>query len=161
MQGWGERTFGLANEAVLDGLTPLDNEWLQRPCGLDVSSPRYKVTDNEEAFEVALDVPGVNVSEININVVDENDDGKILTIEGQREMSDSDGVSRVAKFSKSFALDSSIVNTDNITATLNNGVVFVSVPKDLEKIEKKTRKIPVVVVADEGDSIEVDKKEAN
>ena len=116
------------------------------------STPRYTVKDTEEGFQVEMDVPGVKVSDIEINVVQDKGEN-VLTIRGQREMSTEDGVSRVSKFSKSFTIDGDVIDISKVSAELSNGVLIVSAPKDLEKIEKKTRKIPVVVGEEVNDTI--------
>merc|ERR1712207_82945 len=99
-------------------------------------SNRYQLIDNDKKFQVTLDVPGVKEEDIDIKL----DDGQ-LTIEGHRIMaSESSGYS--SKFSRSFSLDPS-VDADSITATLKNGVLVVTAPKDLAKLEDKIRRIPI------------------
>merc|ERR1711862_676869 len=51
-----------------------------------------------------------------------------------------------SKFSKTFSLDQT-VDVDKFTATLKNGVLTVSAPKDLGKLEENVRRIPVVAAA--------------
>merc|ERR1712125_193025 len=52
------------------------------------------------------------------------------------------------KFSNTFSLDPT-VDVDRFTANLNNGVLVVSAPKDLAKLEKNIRRIPITSVADD------------
>merc|ERR1712176_1595073 len=52
-----------------------------------------------------------------------------------------------SKFSQSFYLDPT-VDVDNFTATLKNGVLVVSAPKDLSKLEENVRKIPITPLED-------------
>merc|ERR1712025_270319 len=52
----------------------------------------------------------------------------------------------MGKFSKSFSLDKT-VDVDKFTASLNNGVLVVSAPKDLEKLEENVRRIPITAAA--------------
>merc|ERR1712164_185890 len=47
-----------------------------------------------------------------------------------------------SKFSQSFYLDPT-VDVDKFTATLKNGVLVVSAPKDLGKLEENVRRIPI------------------
>merc|ERR1712176_976384 len=47
-----------------------------------------------------------------------------------------------SKFSQSFSLDPT-VDVDNFTATLKNGVLVVSAPKDPAKLEENVRRIPI------------------
>lgn len=163
-QEWLNRAFGLATE-VASGLasSPTEvkvskeaigqqQEWLNRAFDMasdvasGLSSPRYEINDGDEAFQVALDVPGVKSSDIDISVVEENGQ-KVLTIQGQREIG-KDDTRRTTKFSKRFSLHPSI-DTDKITAQLNNGVLLVSAPKDVAKLEEKIKKIPVMQVVED------------
>jgi HSP20 family protein len=132
------------------------HEWVNRAFDMasdvasGLSSPRYEINDGDEAFQVVLDVPGVKLSDIDISVVEE-DRQQVFTVRGQREIG-KDDASRTAKFSKRFSLHPAI-DTDKITAQLNNGVLLVSAPKNPAKLEEKIKKIPVMQIAD--DSIPV------
>jgi HSP20 family protein len=105
------------------------------------TSPRYEILDNDEEVKITLDVPGVNAEDINVSI---EDDGKVLSISGQREKESTSG-SYTTKFSQEFLLDPS-VDIDKFTADLKNGVLIVAAPKDLQRIEKSIRKIPVMDV---------------
>merc|ERR1719413_293967 len=61
-----------------------------------------------------------------------DNDGQ-LTVAGQR-LAVSESSRFASKFSQSFYLDPT-VDVDNFTATLKNGVLVVSAPKDLSKLE--------------------------
>jgi HSP20 family molecular chaperone IbpA len=159
-QEWVNRAFGLspeassgrdAEEAKKESVRQ-QQEWLNQAFGLatnaasGLSSPRYEVNDGNDAFQVALDVPGVKASDIDISF---NEDDSVLKVSGKRDM-DAGGVTRSVKFSKSFSLDSSAVNKDKISAQINNGVLLVTVPKvPIENKGNKVRKIPVKEVGPE------------
>merc|ERR1712224_69556 len=99
-------------------------------------SNRYHLIDNDEKFQLTVDVPGVNEEDIEIKL----DDGQ-LTVAGQR-LAESESSRFASKFSQSFYLDPT-VDVDSFTATLNNGVLVVSAPKDLAKLEENIRRIPI------------------
>merc|ERR1712232_727544 len=105
-------------------------------------SQRYELIDNNEKFELKVDVPGVKEEDIDIKI----DDGK-LTIEGQR-MAASETSEFTSKFSKTFSLDPT-VDVDQFSANLKNGVLIVSAPKDLAKLEENIRRIPITSVTDD------------
>lgn len=163
---WLNRAFGLATEAISSAAgvdvketneaLRQQQEWLGRAFGVDTSygasTPRYDVDDSEEAFTIAMDVPGVKLSDLDINLEED-----VLTISGEREVGIGE-VTRKAKFSKSFTLDST-VEVEKITAKLNNGVLLVSAPKDIPVPEKK--KIPILQVEDTEDepTLEVETSE--
>jgi HSP20 family molecular chaperone IbpA len=111
-----------------------------------LSSPRYELNDGNDAFKVALDVPGVKASDIDISF---NENDSVLKVSGKRDIGKG-GVTRTVKFSKSFSLDSSVVDKDKISAQINNGVLLVTAPKaPIEPKENKVRQIPVMEVGPE------------
>jgi HSP20 family protein len=183
-QEWVNRAFGLATEVASEMASSSSRgrdakeeakneavrqqqqqqEWLNQAFGFatdvasGLSSPRYEVNEGKDAFQVALDVPGVKASDIDISF---NEDDSVLKVSGKRDIIGEGGgfggggaaggeSTRTIKFSKSFSLDSSVVDKDKISAQINNGVLLVTVPKSpLEPSKKKVRKIIVVEVGPE------------
>jgi HSP20 family molecular chaperone IbpA len=104
-------------------------------------SNRYQLIDNDEKFQLTVDVPGVKEEDIDIKL----DDGQ-LTVRGQRRAVTE--FSRFSsKFSQSFYLDPT-VDVDSFTATLTDGVLVVSASKDLSKLEENVRRIPITPLED-------------
>merc|ERR1711963_24533 len=68
-----------------------------------------------------------------------------LSVQGQR-MASSETSKFSSKFSKTFSLDQT-VDVEKFTASLKNGVLTVSAPKDLAKLEENIRRIPVMSAA--------------
>merc|ERR1711937_876684 len=93
------------------------------------STNRYRLVDNDEKFQLTMDVPGVKEEDIDIKL----DDGQ-LTVQGHRTLG-SESSRFSSKFLRSFSLDPT-VDIDSFTATLKNGVLTVSAPKDLSKLEE-------------------------
>lgn len=114
------------------------------------SSNRYELVDNTEKFQLTVDVPGIKEEDIDIKL----DDGQ-LTVKGER-VASSDSSRFTSKFSQSFYLDPT-VDVDSFTATLKNGVLVVSAPKDMGKLEENVRRIPITSLEDI--LAEADKKE--
>jgi HSP20 family molecular chaperone IbpA len=160
-QEWVSRAFGLAAE-VANALSSeqvqnneesarQQKEWLNRAFGIasDVasgySSPRYEIRrDDNELFEVALDVPGVKASDIDIRVEPEGKTN-VMIVSGER--SDVVGPENGPRnFAKSFRLDPN-VDTESIIAELTNGVLIVSATKRMEK-DQPGKKIPVRQVSE-------------
>merc|ERR1712224_852284 len=75
---------------------------------------RHELVDDDEKFELSIDVPGVKEEDIDVKL----EDG-LLTVQGQRMATSSDSSSQfiTSKFSKSFSLDKT-VDVDQITAEL-------------------------------------------
>merc|ERR1712124_44770 len=101
---------------------------------------RYELVDNNEKFELTVDVPGVKEEDIEIKLED-----NLLTVQGQR-MAASETSKFSSKFSKTFSLDQT-VDVEKFTASLTNGVLTVTAPKDLAKLEENVRRIPVMSAA--------------
>jgi len=92
--------------------------------------PRIDVIETAEAYELSLDVPGVDKENIQINFHE-----GVLSISGERinkELSENDNVVRFerqfGRFYRSFTLPNKI-NTKKIDASFENGVLVVKVPK--------------------------------
>lgn len=113
-----------------------EQEALMKPLFPTSSSPRYEITDTNEKFHIAVDVPGVKASDLNVTI----EDG-MLTLSGERK-EEKDNYSFASKFYQSFSLDPAI-ETDKFQAELKNGVLQVSAPKNVEKVEEKIQKIPI------------------
>ena len=110
------------------------------------TSPRYQITDTEDKFQVSVDVPGVKPEDI--DVAFEND-GSVLSIRGSRASTNEDDCrSFTSQFSRVFSVDPA-VDVENFTASLKNGVLVITAPKDLKRIEENIRKIPVKVASEE------------
>jgi len=108
------------------------------------SYPQYEVSQDDEKFEVAIDVPGVKAEDVNVSL---ENDGKVLAISGQRTDKGENYVGSTS-FSQRFSLDRSI-DAEKFSASLKNGVLVVTAPRDLKRIEASTRKIPVMKSAED------------
>jgi HSP20 family protein len=93
--------------------------------------------DNDETFQIDLQLPNVHPEDVDVDL-----EGRLLTIHGHGESSEA-GYSYSSSFSQSFTLDEN-VELDKVSASINQGVLTVSAPKDPTFVEKsKLRKIPV------------------
>jgi HSP20 family protein len=97
------------------------------------SSPRYEITEDDTKFQIAIDLPGVKATAVDVNV---KHGGRILCITGGRKVVKDNEVSET-KFSQSFTIDKN-VNTEKITANLADGVLVVSAPKEEKKDDTRT-----------------------
>jgi HSP20 family protein len=104
------------------------------------SSPRYELLDDDDKFQLSVDVPGVKEEDIDIQL----DDG-FLTVKGQR-MASTESSRFSSRFSQTFSLDPS-VDVEKFSAYLNNGVLTISAPKDMKKLEESIRRIPITAGA--------------
>jgi HSP20 family protein len=106
---------------------------LQRTSDMNLlsASPGYEVyyTDNGKTYHISMDLPGVQATDIKVNV---EQDGKVLHISGGRRVSDvsMDGAEtyeRITRFEERFSIGNT-VDMDRTTANFANGVLTLSAP---------------------------------
>jgi HSP20 family protein len=107
------------------------------------SSPRYEMREDESKMELRVDVPGIDASDINIQL--EKGD-KVLNIKGLRRYNLHNQGTRSEEFEQRFTIDPNTVEIKKLQANLAEGVLTISVPKKVKqpKIEDKPKTIPVV-----------------
>lgn len=94
-------------------------------------TPRVDITENDKNIFVHAELPGMDKDDIKISVNEEN----VLTIRGEKKK-DENSVKlsyirterTFGNFSRNFMLPDN-VNVDKISATFNNGVLELSMPK--------------------------------
>jgi HSP20 family molecular chaperone IbpA len=110
-------------------------------------SRQYELIDNEDKFQLTMDVPGIQENDIDIKL----DDGT-LTVQGHRVVP-TESSQFTSIFFQSFSLDRT-VDVDTFTASLKNGVLVVSASKDLAKLEENVRRIPITTLTAATDGTE-------
>lgn len=138
---WNPFREMVAMQSAMDRI--FDETWRDaRPYWTENNLP-IDVQENEDAFTVVANIPGVNADDINVNLHD-----NILTIsfETTQENDNQDENKRVliqervyGKFSRSFRLGQH-VNAENVEAAYDNGVLTLTLPKSEEA---KPRQITV------------------
>lgn len=106
-------------------------------------TPATNLVETADAYEVSMNLAGFDRDDIEVTV-----DQGVLTITGER-AEEHEGEERnyhlkersVGRFSRSFSLPTS-VDAENVSATYENGVLRVDLPK---QEEARTRKIEVSV----------------
>ncbi|HRX00913.1 MAG TPA: Hsp20/alpha crystallin family protein [Cyclobacteriaceae bacterium] len=117
------------------------NESIQKS-GMNTFVPKVDIIESEKAFELQVEVPGMNKEDFKIEVND-----NYLTISGERKLSSEKKEKNFhsietsyGTFTRSFTLPEN-VNTDKIHAKYNNGILELTVPKDEKKVLKSTIKV--------------------
>jgi HSP20 family protein len=104
--------------------------------------PPVDICETDEGITLLADLPGVARDGLNLRV-----DGNTLTIEGEARLDLPEGIQplyadvRATRYRRSFGLSSEL-DTGNIDASLNNGVLTLRIPK---RAEFQPRKIEVRV----------------
>jgi HSP20 family protein len=116
------------------------------------SSPGYEINEDDNKFQLSIDVPGVKAADMKVDLLQ---DGRLLHLSGGRKV-EKEGTVSETRFDKRFTIAENI-DTSKITANLADGVLIVRAPK-IPPEEKK----PTTIAITEGrpvGKIEVDKKE--
>lgn len=123
-------TFGEQPFSPFASLARELNRELQKEMYQGHEAPQFLET--EEAFLASLDIPGVNFSDINIEL----EDNRLIISAERKNPFDKTGES-TRKYSQTFALPKNI-EEDSINAHYENGVLSLTLPKmPNHKIKKK------------------------
>jgi HSP20 family molecular chaperone IbpA len=119
-------------------------------------SPRYDIIESDSNIQLAIDVPGVEMDNISILL---DDQAKVLTVSGSRAQSTtsrfgtderddrSDLPTSSRTFSQKFVLKNPTIDINHISASLENGVLTVTLPKispEETVKDKNVRQIPIM-----------------
>ena len=112
------------------GFAARAGEWPETQARFESWNPAVDVHEEDEAFVLTVDLPGMGKDEVDINVED-----RTLSISGERkfeEKTEQDAYRRLergyGRFSRSFSLPSHVDST-RVAAKFHNGVLTVTVPK--------------------------------
>jgi len=115
----------------------------------------YEVREDDSKMELLLDVPGIHVSDIKIQLEGE---GKVVKISGSRKYRNHDKETS-STFEQSFTIDPKAVDVTELNASLADGVLTISVPKLRQpKVDDVQRIIPIETTKKEtpADSISIE-----
>ena len=106
----------------------------------DAWIPNYTVLNNERAYTILMEIPGIEKKDISLEYKD-----RILTVLGKRELQERDDAYydnfQYGNFNKQFRMPDDILDKD-ISGKLKNGVLEITIPKKVE-IETKAKKITI------------------
>jgi len=104
------------------------------------SEPRYEISNEDTQFQIFLELPGVQAEDVSLELKD----GGSLEISASRNTHQHGRVSSY-NFAQALTLDTSIIDVENISATLSQGLLTISAPKlDKSTRQDEVTKIPVV-----------------
>jgi HSP20 family protein len=134
----------VANSILNDFFFNFPNTWGRDAQTQNFSTPPVNIHETAEGYHVELNVPGRNKEDFKINV-----DNGLLTIAfekaEQTENKDYKTIKRefsIKSFKRSFTLDDK-VNTDDIKAKYENGLLQLFVPKK-EQVKVAAKEIAIV-----------------
>ncbi|WP_298121738.1 Hsp20/alpha crystallin family protein [Flavobacterium sp.] len=128
--------------SIIDEL--LKPDWLGGIQNFNTNVPAVNIKETDTSFGIELAAPGKKKEDFNIEI-----DHNVLTIssESKLEKEESEGKYTRREFSyssfrRAFTLPET-VNTENINATYENGVLYVALPKKEEALPKPKRLIEI------------------
>ncbi len=111
--------------------------------GLSVSVPAVNISENEKAYAVTAELPGMEEKDVEISVSD-----NALQIKGEKELSKEEKENGFITMERSYGSFyrtipfTSKIDENKIKATLKDGVLTIDVPKAPDAV-KNTKKISV------------------
>jgi len=98
----------------------------------------FGITQDDKQIQIAVDVPGAKASDINLQLEEDN---RLLRISGETKYEEG-GISVHSQFERSFTLNCDI-DTSQISAQMDNGVLVITAPK-YKEAKDTARRIDVV-----------------
>jgi HSP20 family protein len=142
--GWllGPSTLGIYDPFALIGSSPSDmirkQQNLLDHMGFQRTSPSFDVQSDDKQFKVLVKVPDVKTDDISIKLDREK---SMLHISGKTEKKD-DSYSFQSTFSHSMYVDPTVL-VDDMKADFKEGVLTISAPKDMKRLEESVKRIPI------------------
>ena len=118
----------------------MDNMRRSRYLFTNSYEPTYDVHSDNEKIQVMIDVPGVNLNDIDVNIEHE----KFLHVTGSRKTKKEDGSTTDMKFEKRMNFGKDVIDSTKVLANLANGVLTITLhklpsakvsPEDVKKID--------------------------
>lgn len=109
--------------------------------GQNVLRPAVDVYEHADGITLLLDMPGVSKERLNVEA-----DRNTLLVEGEMRIDMPEGTEslhadvRSARYRRTFSLSGEQLDTDNVQATLKDGVLRIEIPK---RAELRPRRIEV------------------
>lgn len=121
------------------------NEWMEKT---NASNPALNILENEKEFKVEVAAPGMTKEDFDVKIDDENN--LVISVDKKTESEEHDEETCYLRREFSYShfqrrmILPDIVDTDNISAKADNGILTITIPKREEKEEAKVdRKIEI------------------
>lgn len=108
------------------------------------SGPAVNVAETEKAYEITVELPGLDAEDVKVTVADE-----VLTIEGEKNAETSSEEPayhllerRFGSFRRDMVLPAD-ADPEHVAARIDKGVLHISVPKSEAAAKPKSRSIPI------------------
>ena len=116
-----------------------DNDWMVKA---NATAPAVNVIENEADYKVEVAAPGMTKEDFNVQLAEDNQ--LVITMEKKNESKDEDKKYLRREFSYSRFQQTMIlpddVEKDHISASVNNGVLTIDLPKKTQEEKEKVCK---------------------
>ena len=116
-----------------------DNDWMVKA---NATAPAVNVIENEADYKVEVAAPGMTKEDFNVQLAEDNQ--LVITMEKKNESKDEDKKYLRREFSYSKFQQTMIlpddVEKDHISASVNNGVLTIDLPKKTQEEKEKVCK---------------------
>ena len=126
-----------------------DNDWMERVGSYNnVTAPAINVKESKNAYTVEVAAPGMTKDDFQVHV--DEDDNLVIAIESKKEDKEENKDTHYlrhefsyAKFQQTFVLPEE-ADKENITASVENGVLKVNIPKvEVKEIPQSKKMIEI------------------
>lgn len=135
MNYWNNDIFSMMNKLFNDDLYDLNSDF----------KPAVNIQETEEKFEMEFEVPGMKKEDFRIKF----EDGRLevsAEMEDEKKEENEKFIRREfskRSFKRNFRIAENIINSDNITANYENGILMVTLPKREEAKPKPAKEIAI------------------
>lgn len=135
--------FRLTRPSLVDDFFKT-NFWGDALDTANYSAPAVNIVENQDDFQIEVAAPGYTKSDFKVNL-----ENNVLTISSEKENKKEENESKYARrefayssFSRSFTL-SEHVDAEKISASYNDGILAITLPKKEEAKVKPAREIAI------------------
>ncbi len=116
---------------------------MEMPLASEESWPRVRLFEDERAFRLEAEVPGLGDSDVDVTLHQD-----VVTIRGERKLTGFEGYSAHRQertpyaFSRSFTLSSDKIDGERVAASMKDGVLTVTLPRVPERAPRAIKVQP-------------------
>jgi len=116
-------------DRLLETFLPLPSPAVFTPFGAGTAFPPFNLWEDETTLFAEAELPGMSIDDLEVSVM-----GQMLSISGERKVDEQDDAKSLrrermfGRFERTMQLPTEI-NPDAVEATLNEGVLYITMPK--------------------------------
>lgn len=121
-------------------------DWVDSNVSTRMNAPAVNIQETENSFNLEMAAPGVKKEDFNVEY---KDDRLTISAESKSENEEKDDKNYTrrefsyARFERSFKLPEKWIDSDNIQAKYEDGILHVTIPKKSDEMSNNAKKIDV------------------